>query len=367
MIFERKIFLDGLRGWASVAVLFWHLYYQVFYYSEQTQPALRYIPLINGVFAVHIFFIISGFALSIAMIERPDSHRLMRMACGRYFRLVIPIFAICSLVYLCMISGLVPEHYDRIPDYFLHFTPSLSHLFTFSYWNVFFNYSFEQTYVPPLWTMQYELAGSALIFFLLFMIQRSPWRMYVYTSLFLGLLVFNRTPYVYFALFVAGLMLANIWHCYESASLPLSAKILFFAGIIFGLFTPALSQNIPGWVAAIGAVSFVFCISFTSRARRFFETKISQFLGNISFSLYLVHAPLLYIFATPLFSMLEQKHLLSTGNNALLTATLTALLSFVCAVAFQPIDRFALRTSREIGKKLANLFSSNSYTPPSPE
>src|SRR5205814_10095243 len=60
----RLTFLDGLRGWAAMAVLLFHVFILIFPPSNFAAIMLRKFVLFNGAFAVMLFFVISGFALS---------------------------------------------------------------------------------------------------------------------------------------------------------------------------------------------------------------------------------------------------------------------------------------------------------------
>jgi hypothetical protein len=60
----RVVFLDGVRGWASLMVVLSHL---LPCFLAITTPAYRhwYLTFVSdGNFAVYIFFVLSGFALS---------------------------------------------------------------------------------------------------------------------------------------------------------------------------------------------------------------------------------------------------------------------------------------------------------------
>jgi peptidoglycan/LPS O-acetylase OafA/YrhL len=61
---------------------------------------------LNGTLAVSVFFVISGFSLSIRYLETGDGRALGRIAAGRYLRLALPIFAICAVTYVLLVSGL---------------------------------------------------------------------------------------------------------------------------------------------------------------------------------------------------------------------------------------------------------------------
>lgn len=103
----RYVFLDGLRGWASVAVMFYHLFIEVFPYSRPVARFLAHLLPFNGTVAVYSFFVISGFSLSISYIRKPDNLALARMGVSRYPRLAIPILAACTVVYLMMLVGAI--------------------------------------------------------------------------------------------------------------------------------------------------------------------------------------------------------------------------------------------------------------------
>src|SRR5215472_4591156 len=131
----RFRFLDGLRGWAAVVVLLHHLFVDGLppnsFMADRTLWAKVFF--LNGILAVSVFFVISGFSLSIRYLEAGDGKALGRIAAGRYLRLALPIFAICALTYGLLISGLIPPAVERPPplDQFLTFTPTVEGLFGF--------------------------------------------------------------------------------------------------------------------------------------------------------------------------------------------------------------------------------------------
>src|SRR5262245_49552116 len=88
---ERYVFLDGLRGWGAAVVLVYHYLVQVFPPSQEAASILSRVIFLNGTMAVWVFFVVSGFSLSIGYIRRRDARALTRLAIGRYPRLAIPI------------------------------------------------------------------------------------------------------------------------------------------------------------------------------------------------------------------------------------------------------------------------------------
>jgi peptidoglycan/LPS O-acetylase OafA/YrhL len=110
---------------------------------------------LNGTLAVSVFFVISGFSLSIRFLETGNGRALGRIAAGRYLRLALPIFAICVITHALLLSGLIAPAAQRPAplDQFLAFTPTIERLMSFSLWKVFVAYSGAETYDPPLWTI----------------------------------------------------------------------------------------------------------------------------------------------------------------------------------------------------------------------
>ena len=70
----RLEFLDGLRGWGALMVFLYHLIVQLL---SNTAPPYRskYLAfLLDGDFAVFIFFVLSGFVLSIKFVISPSKY-----------------------------------------------------------------------------------------------------------------------------------------------------------------------------------------------------------------------------------------------------------------------------------------------------
>jgi peptidoglycan/LPS O-acetylase OafA/YrhL len=112
---RREInYLDGLRGLAALTVVFLH-YVTAFYpafvtanYSQiHTKSGIELFiaksPLdifYAGNFAVCIFFVLSGYVLSMKYFQFKNQNILIKSAIKRYFRLVIPVFASVSIAFI---------------------------------------------------------------------------------------------------------------------------------------------------------------------------------------------------------------------------------------------------------------------------
>ena len=82
---ERLAFLDGIRGWGAMVVLMFHLFVDQGLRAKPGAGQLIHFFFLNGPFAVCIFFVISGFSLSIGVLTRKSTDVLIRMAAGRIF------------------------------------------------------------------------------------------------------------------------------------------------------------------------------------------------------------------------------------------------------------------------------------------
>ena len=105
----RFRFLDAMRGWAAVVVLFHHIFVDGLPANSFMADRLFWSKFffMNGTFAVCLFFVISGFSLSIGYLQSGNDRALARMAAGRYLRLAVPIFAICAITYALMVMNVI--------------------------------------------------------------------------------------------------------------------------------------------------------------------------------------------------------------------------------------------------------------------
>ena len=101
---DRAQFLDGIRGWASLMVLFGHL--AVFFLANSIQEFQPWIfgIMTDGNLAIFIFFVLSGFVLTIGYVQKGEREIIVALSLRRYLRLVIPVVCTCLLAYLVVRS-----------------------------------------------------------------------------------------------------------------------------------------------------------------------------------------------------------------------------------------------------------------------
>ena len=329
---SRLGFLDGLRGWGAVSVVLYH----AFCSGLAPAPAfeqLRYFVLLNGFFAVQVFFLVSGFALSFRYLVDGNMGKLAVIAVGRYIRLAIPILAACSVMHVAMLAGLTSG--DRLPRFapFLTFDPTIGHLLKFGLFDVFSDYIPAESYIGPLWTMRPELLGSYLLLASVAAFRQVPLRMVLFCAVAAALFWSAGAIGAYLAMFMIGAVLADSFNrgWLERVPNKLSLALIAFGGL--AVFLPVSMEK----CLIIGAVPFVIgCIAHPT-VRGWLESRLSHQLGQLSFPLYLIHGPVNNIIGEPL-----MRNASSLAWKISIDLLVIAA-AFVAAIAFKPVNDVAIR------------------------
>lgn len=326
---HRETVLDGLRGWGALTVLAYHLLVEIYPPSAATAAALYRLAPFNGPLAVVIFFIVSGYSLSIGFLRTGERWRLKRIMVGRYFRLATPILIATLLVCLFANTGLILN--EARTNGALSFVDSLR----FALFSVFLdNHEPARTPIPQLWTMPVELAGSALVLFLLWITSSRRSRFYAYSVALLSLPWWS--PFL--AAFVVGVVLAEIGNGYVSAKVETIAGWLLIPSLWAATLLPG--QGHLAYLAV--ATPIAFSAIFGKRCRVFLSNALSRFLGEISFPLYLLHGLVIFTFGA-----------WSIREVALpLAYVATVGLSLLTAWAFRWMDWLGIRVARFVGMRL---------------
>lgn len=344
----RFRFLDALRGWAAMVVLFHHIFVDGLPANSFMADRLFWSKcfFMNGTFAVCLFFVISGFSLSTGYLQSGDDRGLARMAAGRYLRLALPIFVICAITYVLMVLNVIPPAAQRPSplDVFGNFTPTVQGLLEFSLFSAFVSQSSAESYNPPLWTMFYEFLGSFMVFAAVAVLRPLHLRTWLLGFLFAIVAVYQP----FFALFIAGMLIADLFGKIEDPkSRNIAGVILCGAGLLLS-FLPETGSRLM----YVGApVCMVAGVALFAPVRRLFENRVGDFLGWISFPLYLVQAAVIYSFSVRGLEVLASFGLEPPAQRWLVGfATVPVAIFF--AILFCPVNDFAVTLSRRFGSAL---------------
>jgi peptidoglycan/LPS O-acetylase OafA/YrhL len=227
------------------------------------------------------------------------------------------------------------------------------------------NSTIFSSYNSVLWTMHFELFGSFLIFMFLALFGKlnNRWVFYGVSALF-----FLKT---YYLCFIAGIVISDICIAWPDAMDRLSEKLVWFSlpiGLVLGtwtvssVYTSVYSHiNIPFFTGPqlelfahmVGAIIVVLAVLKLNLLSRIFETRPFQYLGKISFSLYLIH----FLIMSSLSSYVFIRILPVYGNRlAGLSAVLIGLpVTFLAASLYTKwIDIPSIAISKSLGNILLN-------------
>ena len=356
---HRLVFLDGIRGWAALIVVLSHIMFQFLGKTNEVYNHLTLSFFVNGSFAVYVFFVLSGFALTIKFIEKPGYYSVAQAACSRYFRLSIPIFVVSVLAYLLLKFGLFFNKEAAIPaksidwlGWQYNFEATIRSLFEFSFYKVFFKYDELTGYNSSLWTMPIEWIGSILMYFIIAVfISEKDKKVYWLPIFLIGLYFFRFNPPL--LSFVLGYFLAELYHRYrdnDNRLINIAATGLFFLPVLI----IALDAPKRGRYTALLAMILVGSVMFSKPLKKIFSSRLSEFMGQISFPLYLIHILVICSFSSYLFLVLPEQgysHLMM--SNIILGSTVT--LSILLAWMLLPVERFSVFAARSIATKALKL------------
>jgi len=323
--------LNTLRGIASLMVIFSH-------YSNETGFLGGNLGQGAGQFGVMLFFMLSAFLIGHLYFDRtPNSKHVKDYIIARCAR-IAPLFllvVISSFTYIYFLKSPFGDISFNIPDY----QSALDHIFLFRGDAV-------------LWSIQPEI--YFYIFFLAAWIFKPKINSYVLLlTAFLSLLsfIFISTPkfttvsifeYQYqtsflrtFPYFSSGLLVAYLFSRWETPK-KYSNHYFALSLLIIPFLFPNIFKYFAGYSHKLWGDPFVFIIMtliffvvifLVPRENAFLENKLGDFFGSISFSIYLLHYPIIKV--------LKSIEMLNGLTGAILFFGLTILFSHLCYVYYE--------------------------------
>lgn len=361
--------LDGLRGVAALIVMFHHIYLvavpalrsgggsgpgSIFWWVSETPVKI----LTAGSEAVLVFFVLSGLVVALPALRAPR-FSWPGFLSGRIARIYLPVWA--SLAIGTALIWVLPRDIGVVaPGSWVANTNATSttaadllnqaSLTTVSY-----------DVNNVLWSLRWELAFSVLLplFVLLAMLVRRNWLIAVFTAFALGLLglLTGIDALRYLPVFFIGTLMAVRLDSIQDWSRRRLGRpnaqrwgvalVVGSLALLVGhwwaqpLAAPgSLLGRVLTQLAVLGAAGLVLSAIIVPFLRRALDSRPSQWLGRVSFSLYLVHVPIL---VTLTFIFGDDKWWLI----ALLTVPLALVISWGFHVSVErPSHRLARNTAR---------------------
>lgn len=380
--------LDSVRGIAAFSVVFWH-FASIFFPaaigarvstahtgSERWLYESPLAALYSGSFAVSLFFILSGFVLTLRFFSGKQTS-LFPAAMKRYFRLMPIALASVLISYGLLALGLytnvklhagITESPWMGSAYFA-FDPN----FLTALWQGVLGVFATQvgadiTYNPVLWTIYYEMLGSLLIFGLATLCRGHSKRWILYG---IALLAFIDTN---FAGFIVGMVLADLYATVPTLyarieKLPifyqLSAFALAFAigsypsidmmedkGKYWNMLTLSPGDEfVSRTILQLAAGTILIVLALTWRKlRHILEHRILLWLGRVSYALYAVHLIILYSLTVTLFTVFTRHFELSYVSAAFLALACTIPVIFaLSALLHTYLEKPSIALANRIG------------------
>ncbi len=367
---------ESIRALACLAVVFSHLSLSFFpnlhHFDEHVQVAtpisdwIHHSPFsfwFSGTAAVYIFFVLSGYILSFAIYRHADpaqrQNKIIHMFYKRYPRLAIPVLGSCLLTWL--IFGFIQVDPQHVHPWLAEYLGQSVGFRQALYEGTIGAFLFGESSVNwVLWTMQIELLGSLLLFALLWIKQKQSSLFVLALMLLLPIvwLLWNETVFWGISCFLVGM-------CIYLYAKPLSLRWAI-PMVLLGLYLAGIHDNSAAyqWLLPLGGerryelgnimagILLVYSILMNAELSRALDCAALIKVGKWSFSIYVLHLPLMYVIAVPILN-----RLMAWGwsiDLALISTVLIflLLLLLIAAIYSRYVDAWAMRLSQVLAQRL---------------
>ncbi|MEX2697532.1 acyltransferase family protein [Rhizobium mongolense] len=363
MLLHRFHKLDAVRGVAAFVVVLNHAY-NLIPGDNWHNFAFDYTPLshlVNGRVAVIIFFVLSGFVLTIPYLKRPETP-YPQFVFRRFCRIYLPFAMALAFATLLASQIAFPKAEWALGDHDwttpVDFQLVASHLLMIGvdYSSISLN--------PPMWTLIQEMRISLMFPLMAFLIVRYSWKALAVvvalaivstkTSLIVGetfddkvpssLLTSSMLTFYYSYFFFIGIFLAS--HMERAVELlrkvPTSVHLLVVVGFFLAPKAIVEGSFLLGdfAYALLAAYIIVSCIAFPLQTA-FLETRALRWSGRVSYSMYLIHVPI----------MLALNYVLHDHVPILAILALAIFLTLIAAEIFY---RFVEQPAMRLGRTYLN-------------
>lgn len=318
----------------------------------------------SGVAAVGIFFVLSGFILSFCVLENDNpSLSASKLAVKRYFRLMLPALFSCIIAYVIFsISPFSSDKYVEFGEWARNYRitePSIYDAVYNGTIGAFFSGSYAYNW--SLWTMKVELIGSFCVLFICTIANNINFKktLVIICAIIPFLLDLKQRDDIYFSFFILGALVYMI-------QIELNAIIggILFACALYlcGYHTSSesyriIQQNIVVVINGkrldnyilfncIGGLLFVFSVLKTQWISKIFSSNAMVFMGALSFSVYLIHQPVMHITTAYFYNKYNS---FGHGMASLIASAMTLIIVYLLSYIFyKKIDISTIKVSNKI-------------------
>jgi len=288
---QRFEFIDGLRGIAALSVVLFHLKVNIQIYQPQSFNVYIDELLHLGHLGIQIFFVLSGFVIAYSLRQtRMDIFFFTRFLIRRSVRLDPSYWTIVGITLLLAIIA--------------NMTFKANHEFPFSFQQILYNILYlpdmmqVTLIVPVAWTLCLEFQFYFVFALLLLFMQRLKLRSYYQLIIWSGLSIFSilqNTPLaiipekpmwfiIYWYSFFLGCL--TCWKVLNHIT-----KSTYWFHIFFIALCSLWTNNSHAIVSLLVAL-LIYLVFNINAMHSGLKQGVFQYLGKISYSLYLIHWPL---------------------------------------------------------------------------
>lgn len=297
---QRIKYLDGLRGVAALVVVIYHcISMESTFFALPKQVQSFFSIFFNGKDAVNLFFVLSGLVLAYMYTDATNEEVLQdypNYLKKRAIR-ILPMYWINY--FFLMVIGAIPAMMKGV--YFRDLWYNHQSIF-----KEILLVRGDHTFYLPGWSLEIEIVVSAMIPFLLLLARHNTKLFKIVAVL---ALVFSYTLNGYLFTFMLGIYIAyhlstiqswdwtkTNWYAYRFALLPV--LLFFFSARHIDSLISLKEVSLPlaeyfgitwDFFSAIVAAILIIWIIKSSFLQSLLNAPFFQWLGKISYSLYLIH------------------------------------------------------------------------------
>jgi peptidoglycan/LPS O-acetylase OafA/YrhL len=341
---SRIEYLDSLRGLGAIIVGLAH--YETFY-----PFILNGEKIFKGHVAVSLFFVLSGYVLSLSL-RKEDAFQNFTLGAfiiKRFFRLWVPFSMALIFSLFCHESGkttsLASPPFSQ--EYVERWTKKID---TSQVKNELLDF-YSPNLLAPSWSLKPELVNSLILPFGILILRHSI--LWFIFSVLLGV-YFNILPFagLHFSL---GVLLAfydkHVINFVRYTRIAVPGMCLICLFYFINLQNILIFDTWAIWaVCSFALLAFVLA---SPKLQYILDTRFLRFLGTVSFGIYLLHWPIMFI-SLPILSNFTVKNPIFFEARWFLFGLIYIFITFLASTVFYI---FVEKPAIKLGKQIAELYN----------